>query len=179
MKLWLTGCWIAKSNLKSFGRPSEYKNTRRKVTIGQRDKFVRSEYFVGGLLEIIVFDRKLNDSEVKQVEEYLRCEYKISPSICTALSEDTCKQKITKEDCGEKIQYTPNPVENILKIQGLDKNSNENMNVVIVDAIGRIIYRDRVLNSSIDVSWLPSGIFFIKVEGGCTDTFQKIIKVGQ
>ena len=73
----------------------DFEQVDRKITIGQRDQFVASEYFEGELLEVIVYNRKLNDDEIQQVEQYLLCTYPIEPSVCTELSEIDCENPVS------------------------------------------------------------------------------------
>ncbi len=72
------------------GVPIDFKMAPRLITVGQRAKFVSSEYLEGVLFEVIGFNRKLSDAERIAVENYLRCKFQISSSLCASILDQPC-----------------------------------------------------------------------------------------
>ena len=99
LRYFVNGQEASNSTLRTSGRPWEFETVNRKVTIGQRDQFVASEFLEGGILEVIVYNRKLNDEEIQEVEEYLQCSYQVAPSVCTELSILACVENPVEDSC--------------------------------------------------------------------------------
>ncbi|MEO1516902.1 MAG: T9SS type A sorting domain-containing protein [Bacteroidota bacterium] len=179
LKYLVNGMEAPRSSMETYGRPWDFRAEGRLVTLGQRDQFVSSEFFVGGLLEVIVYNRKLTDQEIAKVEEYLQCSYGITPQSCERLSSIDCPSKKGAEPedfpCVTELSYFPNPFSENLKIVGDD--SPVEMDISIWDASGRLVYRKVVQDTEIDLSILSNGIYFIQSERGCDDPVQKVVKM--
>jgi len=70
----------------------------------------------------------------------------------------------------EKFKAYPNPFQTTVSVSGLKENNH----VIISDAFGRVIIRTK--ESTIDLSHLNSGTYFIRVEGDLNNKVQKLIK---
>ena len=101
----------------------DFEEVDRKVTIGQRDQFVSSEYFVGELLEVIVYNRQLDDEELQQVEAYLQCTYQIEPTVCAELAEVNCELEPMPDTCPLLTEsFDAAPLQLWLKASDLEKS---------------------------------------------------------
>ncbi|MFK8007655.1 MAG: T9SS type A sorting domain-containing protein [Saprospiraceae bacterium] len=70
-----------------------------------------------------------------------------------------------------EIQIFPNPTKNKINIIGIEEGQ-----VTILDNLGKIIIQSNFTHSRIDVSALPSGIYFIQIRSGNKASIKKFIK---
>jgi hypothetical protein len=81
---------------------------------------------------------------------------------------------IVVENQNEEISIYPNPVTNVLNITGI---VNQNTRFSISDVSGRKIKEDfMVINGKIDVSKLPSGIYYLTITSSNKTTVKKFVK---
>ena len=73
---------LTNENLQSFGTPTDFTSVDRKITIGQRDQFVNSEFLNGTILEVIIYNNILSTEEHKQVQDYLQNKYSVLNNGC-------------------------------------------------------------------------------------------------
>ncbi|MFT5645954.1 MAG: putative repeat protein (TIGR01451 family) [Aureispira sp.] len=82
-----------------------------------------------------------------------------------------------KEHVQDELQITfyPNPTNGIVYI---DKMNNESLDFLVVDNLGRVLLSKKSADSitNLDLSNLPSGVYFITVSNGHKIATQKIIK---
>lgn len=69
----------------------------------------------------------------------------------------------------KKVYLTPNPVSEILTIIS---ESNEFMNANIYDTSGRCLHSTMLQNGTINVSSLPSGVYFLELEGTINNIYK-------
>ncbi|SHI97832.1 T9SS type A sorting domain-containing protein [Flavobacterium haoranii] len=79
-------------------------------------------------------------------------------------------------ETNDKIIVFPNPVQNDLNIK--INNVSENTNVKIFDLLGKEFYSNSFENQNIniDLNFLKTGIYLLKINSGTNKTVQKIIK---
>ncbi|CAD0003788.1 T9SS type A sorting domain-containing protein [Flavobacterium salmonis] len=75
----------------------------------------------------------------------------------------------------KQFSLSPNPTKSILNINSL--NETNNYSVKIYNLIGRLIYTNENVNSSIDVSSFTPGLYLIKIKTETRETSQKFIKL--
>ncbi|WP_369803402.1 T9SS type A sorting domain-containing protein [Flavobacterium sp. LM4] len=75
----------------------------------------------------------------------------------------------------KQFSLSPNPTKSILNINSL--NETNNYSVKIYNLIGRLIYTNENVNSSIDVSSFTPGLYLIKIKTETGETSQKFIKL--
>lgn len=107
--------------------------------------------------------------------QYILLNFAIQSSIDPVFSEDALEVdyvrvyqenvlSVTELDVKPKLLLYPNPVKNKLNIVNLE---NQDLNVLIVDVNGRLIFKDNytIKNSklTIDTSYLKQGLYFIKL----------------
>lgn len=80
------------------GSPMDFKAVNRMITIGQRARYVPSEYLEGVIYEVIAYNKKLLDDEREAVENYLRCKYDITETACASFSDESCQECQTVAD---------------------------------------------------------------------------------
>jgi uncharacterized repeat protein (TIGR01451 family) len=95
-------------------------------------------------------------------------------TINTNISPFNDIQQIILED-KLNIRMYPNPTNGIVYI---DKMDNESLDFLVVDNLGRILLSKKSVNliTNLDLSNLPSGVYFITVSNGRKMATQKIIK---
>lgn len=72
------------------------------------------------------------------------------------------------------FSLSPNPTKNILNINSGNEN---NYSVKIYDLLGKLLYSNENVSSSIDVSSFISGLYLIKIKAENGETSQKFIKI--
>jgi len=83
-----------------------------------------------------------------------------------------CTLNSTNENSSqEKIKVYPNPFQTTVSVSGLEHYHH----VIISDASGRVIIQTK--ETTIDLSHLNSGMYFIRVEGDPNTKVQKLIKL--
>jgi len=83
---------------------------------------------------------------------------------------------IENQNARTNVSIFPNPAESFIQISTF--NQTEIKYVDIIDCTGKTVLETEVLpNSTIDISGLNSGIYFIKFEGNNSDTNYKLIKL--
>lgn len=165
------------NELNQAGEPQDYNIIDRLVTIGQRDQFVSSEFFVGFIYEVIVYNSKLTEDEIFRVEEYLRCRYDLEPTICESLNDEACViTAVQNFDNKLNINLSPNPASQILNISS-NINKIDQLNYFIYDLSGQEISKVTISNNQtkIDISELNAGIYFIKIQLDNQYEIQKFI----
>lgn len=75
--------------------------------------------------------------------------------------EDTTGLGVNQNDIGYKLNVNPNPVEDYLNIL-LPYNFNIDK-VKITDLLGKTVYEESISNSTINVEYLNSGLYIVKV----------------
>lgn len=86
-----------------------------------------------------------------------------------------------KENTFNKIAVYPNPVENLINVS-LISESNDVIIISLFDSLGRLIKRKEFetsvsdSNKNLDVSTIPPGVYFLKIEQGSLIYNSKIIK---
>jgi hypothetical protein len=93
----------------------------------------------------------------------------------TFLVDDIKQQKTitTINDIGlSTISIYPNPANKILYIGGL----KEDVNVTIIDLIGKIVINKVAINQQLDISNLPSGIYMVRIGASSGIIPRKFIK---
>ena len=92
------------------------------------------------------------------------------PNGYSFIAADWMKEEVSiKENNISKVSVFPNPVQNVLNIQGMDISNTE---VNIYDVAGQLIQNSVILNSSVDVSELNTGIYFLEID----NIFMKFVK---
>jgi hypothetical protein len=74
-----------------------------------------------------------------------------------------------------QIKVYPNPTTGLLH---LDKKDNETIQIKIIDQLGRQLKQLKTAEqlSTLDLSGLPTGIYFISIDNGKKRVVQKIVK---
>ena len=101
----------------------------------------------------------------------------LSTAICTIKNDDLSSVTVTNKIAATSdIKLYPNPTNNILRIEGLNKNTNANISVI--DIQGRLISKNNTSNTtySLDVRQLSVGTYFVKIERGNNITTLKFVK---
>jgi hypothetical protein len=73
----------------------------------------------------------------------------------------------------DAIRIFPNPASNYLNIAGVTGNSN----ITIYDIQGRIVLQNTVLNNTVDVSALTSGVYTVQIENNGSVAIEKLTVV--
>lgn len=73
----------------------------------------------------------------------------------------------------EQISIFPNPVEDILNLTGLDETS---VDLLIYNAVGLLITQLKWTGQPLNISFLPSGVYFVNINGK-EQAFIKFIKL--
>lgn len=76
------------------------------------------------------------------------------------------------------VQVYPNPATNLLTISVGDATQCEPLSVVVIDVMGQVVLAETVsaTEMSLDVSHLPSGIYFIQMDQGDFWSVRKFVK---
>lgn len=85
---------------------------------------------------------------------------------------------ITKQDVNNVFTLSPNPTNALLNINS-GKEVNGNVKIEVIDALGKILVSEEYKDfnqSTINVSSLSSGIYFVKISSGDNTTTKKFIK---
>jgi hypothetical protein len=129
---------------------------------------VRSSVVYKNELYIAGAFKNINEDTTIKFLAKLRCDN--FDYVCT-----TGLEKNTLEDFGMKI--FPNPVKDRLNID-FEKNYFQKSNLQIINTLGQTIYLIDKLNQKqeIDLSFLSSGVYYIKVQNGSDQIVFKIFK---
>ncbi len=151
------------------GSPSDYAVIDRKVTIGQRAQFVSQEYLQGKILEIIVYNKKLSETEIEFIEDYLNCGNEALPlTACYDLSAENCVvTSVSLPTALQKnISIGPNPTTNFLYLNMEDESTSKHLNYTIYNTYGQAVLSDQTMTNrkEINVSHFAKGIYFLKLE---------------
>lgn len=76
----------------------------------------------------------------------------------------------TEELGSSSLSVYPNPANNVITIAGVTGNSN----ITVYDVQGRIVLQNTVLNNTVDVSALTSGVYTIHVENNGSIAVEKL-----
>ncbi|MFC0876474.1 FG-GAP-like repeat-containing protein [Saccharicrinis sp. FJH2] len=87
--------------------------------------------------------------------------------------EDSTSTSLKKTSALSPIKVYPNPAKNILYIES---NTKTEVAVSIFNLQGKQIFSSQVNSNSIDISYLPPGIYFTKVIAGENSSITKLIK---
>jgi hypothetical protein len=81
-------------------------------------------------------------------------------------------------DINKAFNLFPNPANNTLNIQ-LMSNNNSNVIMSIFDNTGRVVYSQAISNTnqSLDISQIPAGIYFVKIQNSLAQQVEKLIIV--
>ena len=77
---------------------------------------------------------------------------------------------------GNRITITPNPAKD--KLMVTVENNVERLNVTVVNAMGETLLRYFISQekNQLDVTSLPSGIYFLKISGRRINEVRKVVK---
>ena len=86
------------------------------------------------------------------------------PGVQTAINDALSAPLGIEQMWGDKFQLSsyPNPVNNILNVS-YTKDQSETITFSIIDLLGKIVIQEKELTTSIDVSSLNNGNYFLKV----------------
>lgn len=179
---YIVNSYESELGLFSPGNAWAYDAIDRKVTLGQRDQFVSSEYFNGALLEVIVYNTKLTDEEILFVEDYIQCKYRLKPgNTCTEMPEDACQfQPLTARDelLAVQVELFPNPASDHITLTINAVLPTGDLSYRIFDQLGRQMAAN-VLSSTvdgkIDVSQLSKGIYYLQLNINDQLVLKKIV----
>ncbi|WMX15899.1 SBBP repeat-containing protein [Aureispira sp. CCB-E] len=95
-------------------------------------------------------------------------------TINESISLFTTIQQVELEE-NLKIRFYPNPTNGIVYI---DKKDNESLDFLVIDHLGRVLLSKKSVDpiTDLDLSALPSGVYFVTVSNGSKMATQKIIK---
>ncbi len=149
------------NNEGSFNTPSLF-NTSNNVPLIFGDDICTNVVpngvkFTGSLDEIKIFDCALNFGELA--------------GLC-----DITTNIVSRHD-ELNLQMYPNPTSGILNITTALKDNNT-IQYQIINTLGAIVMANKVSdnNFSIDVNTLPTGIYFIQLQSGKTQTVKRFVK---
>lgn len=140
-------------------------------TVGDREDF-SGQNWQGYIAEIIVYNRELTSQEILRTEAYLSCKY----HYCITSSGDGSNLNITNEFKRNIILY-PNPVNNILTIDGLPQTKKVSLS--ITDLTGTIQSKVELNNSSKyiwDVSKIKPGDYILYIRFNGNTIIKKFVK---
>ena len=72
-----------------------------------------------------------------------------------------------------KLKIFPNPSNNIINFSGMEMNETD---VAIINMLGQVINSEKIRNNQIDISLLPSGVYFVSFDYNSTQISKKIVK---
>lgn len=110
---------------------------------------------------------------------YLSCAqpYYYVDDICASTDSSFCDMGTIIYDVEEQnnISVYPNPTDGRIFIK---KNGNEEISLVVYDLLGELVFQTISVNSSsVDLSYLPNGIYFMNIRGDKQTITKKIIKI--
>ncbi len=170
---------VSTNPLETAGSPWNFDEVDRKVTLGQRDQFVNSEFYQGYIYEVIVYNRKLNPQEILAVQEYLQCSYNLENEQCTNFGEVDCTTvTIPSFNCNYILRAGPVPTVDWLYIH-LENSTIESEAIPyqIYNVIGQKM-QEGVLPSqeqALQVNQLKSGIYLLVLQQCDQEIVQKFI----
>jgi len=150
--------------INSYGTSFTNSITSRMLGIGYRVNWYVNDKYDGEIYEVLVYNRKLTDTEMETVTEYLVCKYDIDEEFCRAdlfceKTEDP--NSINTVSISEHFDVYPNPTSSQLNIQS---KANAKFEVTLFDMVGRA-YQTQTYNTTavVNVKHLPLGTYLIKV----------------
>lgn len=117
-----------------------YSNTPGNLGRGRRNGNAGINYFKGAIDDFYYWNRALTDNEVS--------------GLCQNV-EMGLQAYLTSE-----YKIVPNPVSNFFT---LDSSKSEIESVIIYNSLGQAVLQERFKSNQIDVSFLPSGVYFVRV----------------
>ena len=166
------------SNIITAGFPTDFAAVDRLVTIGQRDQLFEEEYLVGTIVEVIIYNTQLSDIERQSVEEYLRCTYEVTPTLCSALSDEACTTSSNASLANKiNVSLTPNPASDYISLEINGELPISDTEYMIYDQLGRLLQMDNVIagKAMINVSHFSSGIYYLELKSGKSMFTKKIV----
>lgn len=157
------------------GQVGDYKMEDRKLTLGQRAKFVNSEYLNGYIYEVIVYNRILLQYEIDQIHRYLSCKYDLNLGYCSTFSHFDCTNLGDPEidKCDTSLTLYPTVTSDHLYLMPF----SEGTQVSIYNSAGQCVVQNKTIDkNSFPVFTLPVGIYFILVDNECGQNVYKFIK---
>lgn len=140
--------------------------------------YLQTFFFSQGDLGVAGYTQKILEI-ADSLNQYVlsgQAQWKTLKDVCY-IWETTFSQNVFQWECGATLSlsmqtekqpsatslYFPNPVSTALQI----RLSNANENIEIINAMGQTVLSRNILENqtSLDVSWLASGIYLIKVKG--------------
>ncbi|MBK8504892.1 MAG: gliding motility-associated C-terminal domain-containing protein [Saprospiraceae bacterium] len=88
----LTNGLASNESFETPGNALDFKVIDRIITIGQRGKFVPSEYYTGVIFEVIGYKSKLEADQINSVLKYLHCKYRVENTTCNDFDNMTCPE---------------------------------------------------------------------------------------
>ncbi len=125
------------------------------LRIGARVSEIYAEYFSGMIDDVRIYNRALNSIEI------------------ISLYEESSPSSIIVANNPYAIKIFPNPTLNYLTIESEHSVINE---LYIIDIAGKIVNKVTSGFNKIDVSVLPSGVYFIKLIGEEETIIRKFVK---
>ena len=112
----------------------------------------------------------LGDGEVEDYTVNITAASNSFNSIFTEISGEAFTSSNIKE-----LTVYPNPATNFVQLQVIGRENN-NISYNIVNTVGRVVKTGKLVNKTIDVSNLDTGIYLIKVNNGEKEFTSKLIK---
>ncbi|MBL7829006.1 MAG: T9SS type A sorting domain-containing protein, partial [Saprospiraceae bacterium] len=111
-------------------------------------------------------------------EYYLRC-YESPESPLTHISTEQCDQVLHPQSPTQSLLIIPNPAHDVINLNFKGIWTNPNVQITFWDEIGRLVLTEDVTadNQDMDISALPSGVYFVVSQSGSFSLRQKLVKV--
>lgn len=100
--------------------------------------------------------------------------FNIDPHIHLVESEEECEALgVMEESLNSWVMY-PNPAQNILTLQNPDHLAIES--IVLYDTLGKIVIEGEGTGTTLDVSGIPSGVYFLRLETEQGVVMKRVVK---
>lgn len=130
------------------------------VTVQDIGDLFLGKFYTGKLDDVFIYNREVTFGEVSQL-------YGLGSLCCTALANENFNKK-------DDFKIYPNPTKNSLNIQS--KEDLKIQNVSVFNTLGQLVLKINNSSTSIDVSSLTSGTYFIEVVSDKGTTNSKFMK---